>query len=122
MKIKKGDKVKIMAGKDKDKTGKVLQVFTSRNRISVEGLNLSIKHMRPRRQGEKGQRIEFPAPINASNLMLVCPKCGKGTRVGYKYIEVAKNAAVGTAGKTEPAAKKKKKKIRYCRKCQQTID
>ena len=108
MKIKKGDKVKILAGKDKGKTGKVLQVFPGRNRISVEGLNLLIKHMRPRKQGEKGQRIEFPAPLAASNLIMVCPKCNKPTRTGYKIIKSEKT------GKT--------KKYRLCRKCKQTID
>ena len=118
MKIKKGDKVKILAGKDKGKDGKVMQVFTSRERVSVEGLNLLIKHMRPRKQGETGQRIEFPAPMNISNLILVCPKCNKPTRIGYKYIEVASAANIN-AGKT---VKKKKKKIRVCKKCQQNID
>ena len=108
MKIKKGDKVKIISGKDKGKTGKVLQVFVSRKRVSVEGLNLLIKHMRPRKQGEKGQRIEFPAPVAASNLMLVCPKCSKPARVGYKITKSEKT------GKT--------KKYRVCRKCKQTID
>lgn len=107
MLIKKGDKVKIIAGKDKGKTGKVLQVFPERNRVSVEGLNLLIKHMRPRRQGEKGQRIEFPAPLNASNLMVVCPKCGKPSRIGKKITETTD---------------KKKKKYRECKKCKQTID
>lgn len=110
MKIKKGDKVKVLTGKDKGKTGKVLQVFPSRNRASVEGLNLLIKHLRPRRQGEKGQRIEFPAPIHLSNLMLVCPKCGKPTRVGYKYIE------------TKTGEKTRRRKVRICRKCKQVID
>jgi len=110
MKIKRGDKVKILAGKDKGKTGKVLQVFPARNRASVEGLNLLIKHLRPRRQGEKGQRIEFPAPMDLSNMMLICPRCGKPTRVGYKYIE-------GKANK-----KTKRRKVRVCRKCKQVID
>ena len=116
MKIKKGDKVKLLSGKDKGKTGKVLQVFVSRKRASIEGLNLLIKHMRPRRQGEKGQRIEFPAAMDLSNLMLVCPKCNKPTRVGYKYIEVKKNTA------SEATAKSKKKKIRICKKCKQVVD
>ena len=107
MNIKKGDKVQIIAGKDNGKTGKVLQVFPSRGRVSVEGLNLSIKHMRPRRQGEKGQRIEFPAPLNASNLMVVCPKCGKPARIGKKITE---------------SADKKMKKYRECKKCKQVID
>jgi len=106
MNIKKGDKVIILAGKDKGKTGKVLQIFPARERVSVEGLNLLIKHMRPRKQGEKGQRIEFPAPLNISNLKLVCPKCGKSTRIGSRVIVV----------------ENKKKKMRVCKKCQQTIE
>ena len=110
MKIKKGDKVKILAGKDKGKTGKVLQVFPSKNRVSIEGLNLLIKHMRPRKQGEKGQRIEFPAPLDLSNVILVCKACDKPTRVGYKYIEVMKNEV------------KQKQKVRVCKKCKQVID
>lgn len=110
MKIKTGDKVKILSGKDNGKIGKVLQVFIDKNRASVEGLNLLIKHMRPRRQGETGQRIEFPAPINISNLILVCPKCSKNTRVAYKIVEEDKEG------------KKTKKKFRICRKCNNVID
>ncbi|MDP2830532.1 MAG: 50S ribosomal protein L24 [bacterium] len=117
MKIKKGDKVKIIAGKDKGKLGKVLQVFLSRNKASVEGLNLLIKHMRPKRQGEKGQRIEFPAPMDLSNTMLVCPKCNKPTRIGFKYLEVIKGASAVSG-----QSKKEKKKVRVCMKCKGTID
>jgi large subunit ribosomal protein L24 len=108
MNIKKGDRVRIIAGKDRDKTGKVLQVFISRSKASIEGLNLSIKHLRPRKQGEQGQRIEFPAPMNLSNMMVVCEKCGKPTRVGVKIL-----AQDGS---------KKGKKYRVCKKCNQTID
>lgn len=107
MNIKKGDKVKIIKGKDNGKTGKVLQVFPSLNRVSVEGLNLLIKHMRPRRQGEKGQRIEFPSPMSADNMMVICPKCGKASRMGNKIITDDKG---------------KKRKYRECKKCKQTID
>ncbi|PIR93340.1 50S ribosomal protein L24 [Candidatus Falkowbacteria bacterium CG10_big_fil_rev_8_21_14_0_10_43_10] len=110
MKIKTGDKIKIISGKDKGKTGKVLQVFPSKKLISVEGRNLLIKHLRPRRQGEKGQRVEFPAPFNISNAMLICPKCGKASRLGYKI------TAVGAEGQ------KKKVKSRICKKCKQVID
>jgi len=110
MKIKQGDKVKILTGKDKGKTGKVLQVFSVANKASIEGLNLLIKHMRPRKQGEKGQRIEFPAPMELSNVILVCPKCGRPTRVGRKYIEIFKNE------------KKEKKKVRVCKKCKEVMD
>ena len=103
MKIKSGDKVKIIAGKDKGKTGKVLQVFPPERQASVEGRNLLIKHLRPRRQGEKGQRIEFPAPLSISNLMLVCSQCGRDTRVGIKILENGK-------------------KVRVCKKCKQILD
>lgn len=102
MKIKTGDKIKIINGKDKGKTGKVLQVFPAKKLVSVEGRNLLIKHLRPRKQGEKGQRIEFPAPFSATNVMLVCPKCGKDVRVEYKILE-------------------NKKKARICKKCKQVV-
>lgn len=106
MNIKKGDKVKILSGKDKGKAGKVLQVFPVKERASIEGLNILVKHMRPRKEGEKGQRIEFPAPIRLSNIMFVCPTCDKPTRVGFKTIENN-----GT-----------KKKVRVCKKCKQSAD
>ncbi len=105
MNIKKGDKVKMLSGKDKGKTGKVLQVLTEERRASVEGLNLLVKHLRPRREGEKGQKVEFPALVDVSNLMLICPKCQKETRVSYKLV------------KTEDG----NKKYRQCKKCQETF-
>jgi large subunit ribosomal protein L24 len=109
MNIKKNDNVKIMAGKDKGKSGKVLQLFPVKERASIEGLNLLVKHLRPRREGEKGQRIEFPAPINLSNVMLVCPKCDKPTRVGHQIMKIGED-------------KTKQKKVRVCKKCKQVID
>ena len=108
MKIKAGDKVKVIAGKDKGKKGKVLQVLKSGNRVSVEGINLSIKHMRPRKQKEKGQKIEFPSPLQASNLMLMCPRCNRPARIRYKIL--AKTAATAA------------KKVRICAKCKELID
>ncbi len=107
MHIKKNDKVKILAGKDKGKVGKILQALPKEGRVSIEGLNLLIKHLRPQKQGEKGQRIEFPAFINASNVMLVCSKCGQATRSAHKII------------KTEG---QKSKKMRVCKKCQEIIE
>lgn len=83
MKIKTGDKVKILKGKDAGKTGKVIQVLTGEY-VVVEGANILKKHMRARRQGEKGQMIELPAPIRIGNVMLIDPKSGKPTRVGFK--------------------------------------
>jgi len=103
MKIKKGDKVKIICGKDRGKEGKVLAVLPKKGKLTVEGLNLLIKHTRPKREGEKGQRIQYPAPLDISNIRLICPKCGKPTRVGYKILA-------------------NKRKVRICRKCQEIIE
>lgn len=83
MRIKKGDQVKIISGKDKNKSGKVMRVIPAVNKIVVEGLNLVKKHSKPRKSGEKGQRVEIPAPVNVSNVMLICSKCGKLTRIGF---------------------------------------
>lgn len=106
MKIKKNDKVQIISGKDKGKQGKVLQVFPETNRVAVEGLNLRTKHMKPRREGEKGQKIQFPAPLNAANVLSVCPRCSRPARIGYKIV----------------INEKEKQKVRICKKCKETID
>lgn len=102
MKIKINDKVRITKGKDRNKEGKVLQVFTKANKLVVEGLNLMKKNLRPRKQGEKGQIIELSAPVRVANVMLLCPKCAKAARVGYKKDGVVKK--------------------RVCRKCNEFID
>jgi len=119
MKLKKGDKVQIIKGKDRvkktkkgDKSakgnqGKVADVLISAGKVVVEGLNLRYKHVRPKKQGEKGQRIQYPAAMNIANVMLVCPKCNKPTRVGYKVLDTDV---------------KGKKKVRICKKCKEAID
>ncbi|MDP3685747.1 MAG: 50S ribosomal protein L24 [bacterium] len=81
LKVKSGDTVLIQVGKDRGKTGKVLRVFPKVGRLIVEGRNIVKKHVRPRRAGEKGQRIEVPAPMPVARVMLVCPSCQKATRV-----------------------------------------
>jgi len=101
MKVKKGDTVLIIAGKDKGRTAKILKSLPKEVKILVEGINLKKKHVRPRRDGEKGQIIQLPAVIDVSNVKVVCPKCGKAVRVGYK---------------TEKDIKK-----RICKKCNQEI-
>jgi large subunit ribosomal protein L24 len=86
MKIKTGDKVRILAGKDSGKEGKVLQVFPKLERIVVEGTNLMTKNIR--KQGDRaGQRIEFSAPMHISNVQVISQKSGKVGRVGYKLID-----------------------------------
>lgn len=94
MKIKKNDNVMVMKGKDKGKTGKVMQVLPDENKLVVEGVNKTVKHAKTRKQGEKGQKIEFFGPISASNVMLVDPKSGKPTRVGWKVMEDGRKVRV----------------------------
>jgi len=101
MKIKKDNLVLIITGKDKGKKGKVLEVLPRKNRIVVDGVNIVRKHRRPKNEGEKGQVVEIVKSIDVSNVKLICPKCSKSTRVGYKIIE--------------------KKKYKICKKCQQEI-
>ena len=82
--IKKGDSVKVLSSKEKGKTGKVLEVLPKSGRLVVEGLNIRVRFSRPKKQGEKGQRLELPAPLNSSKVMLLCPHCGRPTRLGLK--------------------------------------
>lgn len=101
MKIKKGDQVLIISGKDRGKQGKILDVFPKERKLVIEGANLRKKHTKPRKQGEKGQVVETPAAVSLSNVKLMCSKCGKPTRVGYRILE--------------------NKKYRICKKCSQEI-
>ncbi|MCR4330998.1 MAG: 50S ribosomal protein L24 [Patescibacteria group bacterium] len=84
MNIKKGDTVVIVTGKDKGKEGKVVRSFPVRMQVIVEGINLKKKHQRARRQGQKGQIVDFAAPMHVSNVNLKDPKTGKPTRIGVK--------------------------------------
>jgi len=90
MKIKKNDNVLVISGKDRGKKGKVVKVFPERSKVIVEGINLIKKHRRPRKSEEKGQIIEMTAPIDVSNIKIICPKCNKPTRIGYKLTEASK--------------------------------
>ena len=87
MKIKVNDNVLVIAGEDKGKTGKVLEVFPEENRVLVDGVNIVTKHKKARNQNEKSGIVKKSAPINASNVMIVCPSCGKATRVYHKVID-----------------------------------
>ncbi len=96
-KIKTGDTVKVMAGKDKGKIGKVLQIFSETNRIVVEGANIMKKHVKAKGSDQKGQIIQLSAPMHVSNVMIVDPSNSKPTRVRYetrdgKKVRVAKKS------------------------------
>lgn len=101
MKVKKGDNVLIIAGKDKGRTGKIMKSMPKELAVLVEGINLHKKHVRPKKQGEKGQVVQIPSPMNISNVKIICSKCGKATRAGYKI--------------------EKDKKFRVCKKCGQEM-
>ena len=97
MNIKKDDKVVVLSGKDKGKQGKILVSDPKAMKVIVEGVNVATKHQKPRKQGEEGGIIKVETPIYTSKVQLVCPKCGKATRVAHKI----------TDGK----------KTRVCKKC-----
>lgn len=101
MNLKKGDQVKIIAGKDRGQVGRVLKVFPEENRVTVEGFNLYKKRVRPKRQGQKGETVLVPRPLDASNVKLVCQSCKKAVKIGHR---IESNL-----------------KVRYCKKCGATI-
>lgn len=98
--VKTGDTVMIISGKDKGKTGKVLEVSPKEGKVIVEGRNIVTKHLKPRRMGEQGGIVKAESAIYACKVMPVCPKCGKATRVGHvikddKKVRVCKHAGCG---------------------------
>ena len=97
MKVKKGDKVQVLSGNDKGKTGEVLEVIPKDDKIVVKGVNVRKKHVKPRKQGEEGGIISKECAIPSCKANVVCSKCGKATKVGY-IIE-------------------KDEKVRVCKKC-----
>jgi len=101
MKLKKGDKVTIIRGRDKGKTGKIEKVLPKAGRVVVEGANIYKKHVKPQ-QGKKGGIIELVKPLSVFQVMLVCPVCSKPSRIGYQF----------TGGKKE----------RICKRCGTIID
>ncbi len=103
MHVKRGDKVMVIAGKDKGKEGKIVTAMPSQNKVIVEGIAMAKKHQKARVQGQESGIINKEMPIDASNVMRVCPKCGKPARVGIKTFEDGSKA-------------------RYCKKCGETFN
>ena len=97
MNIKRDDKVIVLSGKDKGKTGKVLVADPKALKVIVEGVNVATKHQKAQKKGQDGGILKIETPIYVSKVQLVCPKCGKGTRVAYKIVDG--------------------KKVRVCKKC-----
>ncbi|NOQ51496.1 MAG: 50S ribosomal protein L24 [Desulfuromonadaceae bacterium] len=101
--VKKNDMVKIIAGKENGKTGKVLRVFPAKGRVVVENLNVIKRHTRPSQLNPEGGIVEKEAPLSISNVMLVCGSCNEATRTGVRKLEDGS-------------------KTRYCKKCDASVD
>lgn len=101
--VKKEDTVLVLSGKDKGKKGKVLSVNPSTNQVLVEGVNMSTKHKKPKSRYQQGGIIHQETPVNGSNVMLVCDKCGKPTKVAKRILDNGQ-------------------KVRSCKKCDEIID
>jgi len=99
MKIRKGDRVVVLSGKDRGREGTVTFAYPAKGRVIVDGTNIAKKHQKPTRSTQQGGIIDKEMPIDASNVAIVCPSCGKPTRVGYRF---------------EPDGDK----VRICRKCE----
>lgn len=102
MNIRKDDTVIVLSGKDKGKKGKVLSVNPKDGKLVAEGINVASRHRKPRKQGEEGGILKIETPIYACKVQVVCPKCGKATRVAHKI--------------------EGDKKVRVCKKCGKDID
>ena len=111
MHVKTKDTVIVISGKDKGKKGKISAAFPKLGRVTVEGMNVVTKHQKARNAMQPGGIIHKEMPIDASNVMLVCPKCGKATRVSHKVDRAA-----------DDNGKMKRKMIRVCKKCGAEID
>ena len=97
MKLKKGDNVIVLSGNDKGKTGEILEIIPSTQKVVVKGVNIRKKHVKPRKAGEEGGIVASEYPIHSSKVNVVCPKCGKASKIGYKIEDG--------------------KKVRVCKKC-----
>ena len=102
MNVKKGDTIVVLSGKDKGKQGKVLKSDPKGGKVIVEGVNVAMKHRKPRKQNEEGGIVKMETPIYACKVMLVCPKCGKPNRPAFRILDDGSKA-------------------RVCRKCGETI-
>jgi large subunit ribosomal protein L24 len=101
MKLKKGDKVKVITGKDKGRDGVIDRVYNKANKVLVTGINIYKRHVKKNEQMPQGGVVDIPRPIDISKIMLVCPKCNKETKVGYKV--------------------ENGKKVRICKTCESQI-
>ncbi len=108
MHVKSGDEVLVIAGKNKGQRGKIIRAIPSENRVVVENVNIVKKHIKARGPRQRGGIIEITAPLHASNVMLICPNCGRASRTGHRFVE--------------GEGKWSRRKVRYCKACEANID
>lgn len=101
--VKKDDMVTVIAGKEKGKTGRIIRVFPDKGRVVVENLNVVKRHTRPTRANAQGGIVEKEAPLDSSNVLLLCASCNKPTRTGFRILEDGS-------------------KVRFCKKCNEIVD
>ena len=103
MHVKRGDEVQVIAGKDKGRKGKIIEAFPAKGKVIVEGIAVAKKHQKARMQGQESGIIHMETPIDASNVMRICSKCGKPARTGVQILEDGS-------------------KVKYCKKCKETFN
>lgn len=103
MHVKRGDEVQVIAGKDKGRKGKIIEAFPAKGKVIVEGVAVAKKHQKARMQGQESGIIHMETPIDASNVMRICSKCGKPARTGIQILEDGS-------------------KVKYCKKCKETFN
>lgn len=109
MKLKKGDQVLVTVGKNRGMKGKISKVFPKTGKILLPGINVYKKHVKPQGEGKPGGIVDVVKPLSVTNVALVCPKCGKATRIGYQV------------SKKGPSTKLRVNKLRICKKCKAVI-
>lgn len=102
-KVRKNDTVQVLAGREKGKQGKVTRVLPKEQRVVIDGVNIRKRHVKAKRPGEQAGIVEFPAPLHISNVALVCAKCGRPSRIGFRFLEDGS-------------------KVRYCKRCDEVIE
>jgi large subunit ribosomal protein L24 len=108
MHVKTGDEVLVISGKNKNQRGKITRAVPSENRVVVENVNMVKKHMKARGPRQRGGIVEMEAPLHVSNVMLICPNCGKASRTGHRILD--------------GEGKISRRKVRYCKACDANID
>ena len=109
MHVKSGDEVLVITGKDRGKRGKIKAAMPKEQRVVVEGLNMIKRHTKARGPGKPSGIIEREAPLDASNVMLICPRCGRAARTGHRFLE-------------ETDHKGRSRKVRFCKACDEVVD